>query len=333
MNRSTITTVTGKHVDPLHPAAQDLDMLDIAHALSLLCRGGGQTKTFYSVAQHSMACAEEANLRGHTSPVILGCLLHDACEAYLSAVTRPVKRELPQYLQAEKALQDAIFRRFIGRAMTEEEQKKIADIDDCMLSMEYHRLMPEELNGDYQRLKNPVVCRTALPETVRDRFLVFAAYGYEDFSVHSALEDEAETVLAACAPDTEPSAVRGTLWVMEHDADPIGCGYVDKATGKAVLRFASKTVHPVFPVFLRSAVLTAPSDENRCKDRRRCDGKPVRLTTTQDEVFFGIASHHSAEYCFHEFGRDEEALQIGCFIFYPQDIRDVQDWRITSALI
>ncbi len=72
MNRSTITTVTGKHVDPLHPAAQDLDMLDIAHALSLLCRGGGQTKTFYSVAQHSMACAEEANLRGHTSPVILG---------------------------------------------------------------------------------------------------------------------------------------------------------------------------------------------------------------------------------------------------------------------
>ncbi|MBQ5744231.1 MAG: hypothetical protein IIV82_04020, partial [Ruminococcus sp.] len=118
MNRSTITTVTGKHVDPLHPAAQDLDMLDIAHALSLLCRGGGQTKTFYSVAQHSMACAEEANLRGHTSPVILGCLLHDACEAYLSAVTRPVKRELPQYLQAEKALQDAIFRRFIGRAMT-----------------------------------------------------------------------------------------------------------------------------------------------------------------------------------------------------------------------
>ena len=305
MNRSTITTVTGKHVDPLHPAAQDLDMLE-----SLLCRGGGQTKTFYSVAQHSMACAEEANLRGHTSPVILGCLLHDACEAYLSAVTRPVKRELPQYLQAEKALQDAIFRRFIGRAMTEEEQKKIADIDDCMLSMEYHQLMPEELNGDYQRLKNPVVCRTALPETVRDRFLVFAAYGYEDFSVHSALEE-----------------------VMEHDADPIGCGFVDKATGKAVLRFASKTVHPVFPVFLRSAVLTAPSDENRCKDWRRCDGKPVRLTTTQDEVFFGIASHHSAEYCFHEFGRDEEALQIGCFVFYPRDIRDVQDWRITSALI
>ena len=55
MNRSTITTVTGKHVDPLHPAAQDLDMLDIAHALSLLCRGGGQTKTFYSVAQHSIS--------------------------------------------------------------------------------------------------------------------------------------------------------------------------------------------------------------------------------------------------------------------------------------
>lgn len=124
--------------------------------------------------------------------------------------------------------------------------EKIADIDDCMLSMEYHQLMTEELNGDYQRLKNPVVCRTALPETVRDRFLVFAAYGYEDFSVHSALEDEAETVLAACAPDTEPSAVRGTLWVMEHDADPIGCGFVDNETGRGGAAVRIKDGSPCF---------------------------------------------------------------------------------------
>lgn len=333
MRLSTITTVTGKHMNPLRPAAQDIDILDIAHALSLLCRGNGHIKSFYSVAQHSIACAEEANMRGHTSPVILGCLLHDASEAYLSDVTRPVKRELPQYLQAEEALQDAIFRRFLGRTPTEDEKKKIADIDDCMLSMEFHQLMPEELNSDYQRLKNPVVCRTALPETVRDSFLVLAAYGYEDFSVHSAFADETETVLAACAPDAEPSDMREPLWVMEQDADLIGCGFADKTTGKAVLRFAQETVHPVFPVFLQSAVLTAPLGESRYEDWRRCDGKAVRLTTTQNEVFFGVASHHAAEYCFHEFGTEEEALQIGMFVFYPRDIRDVQDWRITKALI
>ena len=88
---SYITTYTGKHFDPIQPEPGLFDLTDISHALSLLCRGNGHMKHFYSVAQHSIACAEEAKARGYSARVQLGCLLHDASEAYLSDVTRPVK--------------------------------------------------------------------------------------------------------------------------------------------------------------------------------------------------------------------------------------------------
>ena len=113
-NINSSAEFTGKHFDPMNPVDCEIDILDIAHPLSLMCRGNGHIKTFYSVAQHSIACAEEAFERGYTSIVMMGCLLHDASEAYLSDVTRPIKKDLPQYLQAEDRLQNAIWRRFIG---------------------------------------------------------------------------------------------------------------------------------------------------------------------------------------------------------------------------
>lgn len=82
--------------------------------------------------------------------VIAGCLLHDGSEAYLSDVTRPVKKELGYYLEVEERLQDMIWKHFIGRPLTEAEKKEIFEIDDQMLSMEFHQLMPEA--GNAQRV-------------------------------------------------------------------------------------------------------------------------------------------------------------------------------------
>ena len=67
--------------------------------------------------------------------VQLACLLHDASEAYLSDVTRPVKRELPKYLEIEEPLQEAIWQKYLGSALTEEENSQVFRIDDAML---YH---------------------------------------------------------------------------------------------------------------------------------------------------------------------------------------------------
>ncbi|WP_029007536.1 hypothetical protein [Azospirillum halopraeferens] len=94
-----MTTWTGRQVDPFALRPEDVDLRDIAHALSLQCRFAGHTSAFYSVAEHSvlvsMACPHEHALWG---------LLHDAAEAYLSDLPSPVKRRLPAFAEAESAV-------------------------------------------------------------------------------------------------------------------------------------------------------------------------------------------------------------------------------------
>jgi hypothetical protein len=74
-----------------------------------MCRANGHIRHFYSVAQHCLNCAREAQARGHSDAIQLACLLHDASEAYISDITRPVKRSLPQYTEIEDVLQSLIF--------------------------------------------------------------------------------------------------------------------------------------------------------------------------------------------------------------------------------
>lgn len=168
---SYITTVTGKHFFPLNPNRQDIDIEDIAHALSLICRANGHFRHFYSVAQHSIACAEEAIARGYSLEVTLGCLLHDASEAYLCDVTRPVKKHIPAYLKAEESLQKVIWKKFIGRELTEPEQNQVFEIDDHILSMEFHLLMPEDLNEDYRKLQSDCLCEFQDAQEVKAQFI------------------------------------------------------------------------------------------------------------------------------------------------------------------
>ena len=110
---SSIVTFTGKHFDPTAPEENLIDLSDIGHALSLICRGNGHVKYFYSVAQHSIACCREAQARGYSDRVQLACLLHDASEAYMSDVTRPVKALLTEYLKVEENLQNMIWNKYL----------------------------------------------------------------------------------------------------------------------------------------------------------------------------------------------------------------------------
>ncbi|MBR4658391.1 MAG: phosphohydrolase [Clostridia bacterium] len=168
---SCITTVTGKHFDPTEPNDGLIDIFDIAHALSLICRANGHFSRFYSVAQHSLACAREAEAREYSDDLVLACLLHDASEAYLSDVTRPVKALLPRYLESEEKLQNMIWEHFIWRGLTPEEKEKVFEIDDAMLSMEFHTLMPEDIDGRYAELVSDVDFSEKAPADVRDEFI------------------------------------------------------------------------------------------------------------------------------------------------------------------
>ena len=142
---STITTYRKLRFDPLNPAIETIDEYDIAHALSLLCRAGGHFAHFYSVAQHAINCASEAAARGYSRRVVLGCLLHDASEAYLSDITRPVKKHLPRYLEIEENLQNAIYRKWLTTPLTQEECALIREIDDTLLYHEFLNIMNEAL--------------------------------------------------------------------------------------------------------------------------------------------------------------------------------------------
>ena len=157
---SCITTYTGKNFDPLNVDESLLDIKDIAHALSLICRGNGHVQHFYSVAQHSLACAKEAKVRGYEKEIILGCLLHDASEAYLSDVTRPIKQELTYYLEVEDVLQNVIWKHFIQRDLTKEETKLVFEIDD-------------EINRNYLKLQRKVDLSFVAFETIENEFIEF----------------------------------------------------------------------------------------------------------------------------------------------------------------
>lgn len=136
-----ITTYTGIEFYPLDPRMQDISTKDIAHALSLLCRANGHYRHFYSVAQHSLNCAKEAKHRGYSKQVQLACLLHDASEAYIFDVTRPVKQGLHQYLEIEQHLQQFIYTFYGLSDLTQYEYNLIKEIDDDMLDYEMEILM------------------------------------------------------------------------------------------------------------------------------------------------------------------------------------------------
>jgi uncharacterized protein len=126
---------------PLDPVMEDIKIEDIAHALSLMTRANGHCKHFYSVAQHSILCFKEAKARGYSERVQLGCLLHDASESYISDLTRPVKRNLPEYFTIEEKLQNIIYERFGIGDLSEEERKQIEEVDDTLLHYEFEALM------------------------------------------------------------------------------------------------------------------------------------------------------------------------------------------------
>ncbi len=152
-----ITTGSKIHFTPLKPKKEQILIEDIAHSLSLMTRANGHFPEFYSVAQHCIHCYEEAVARGLGQRLELACLLHDASEAYIADITRPIKKNLPKYLVIEKILQDAIYEKFLGSKLTEEEHKLVSEIDDTLLYYEFEHYMGEKLQDSEPDMKSSPV--------------------------------------------------------------------------------------------------------------------------------------------------------------------------------
>jgi uncharacterized protein len=87
-----VETYTGGYVDISAPDPTDIRLVDVAHGLSQICRGAGQTARFFSVAEHALIVSRRLRELGHPPPVVFAGLHHDDPEAYLHDVTKPLKQ-------------------------------------------------------------------------------------------------------------------------------------------------------------------------------------------------------------------------------------------------
>lgn len=145
-----IQTFSGRKFYPLQPDWKQLDIRDIARALSMLCRYVGHVSRFYSVAEHSVRVSREIERRlveeqGYAEEdqfVLYNArwgLMHDASEAYLGDVSRPVKvqPELEGYRTKERVLQAEIVK-WCG--LQPSEPQIVQDVDTAILGSEARQL-------------------------------------------------------------------------------------------------------------------------------------------------------------------------------------------------
>jgi len=131
------TTYSGKKWYILEPRPEDVNIKDIAHALSLICRFGGHSRNHYSVGDHSVMCRIRAIELWPTDWMLqLHILLHDASEAYIGDMVRPMKETMPAFNALEDKTQTAIY---IGLGLpkpTDAEYTKIKRVDNELLMAE-----------------------------------------------------------------------------------------------------------------------------------------------------------------------------------------------------
>lgn len=160
-----IETYSGRMVDPTNMTMDDIHIIDIAHSLSMQCRFNGHCSKFYSVAQHSVLvsylCDRVDALHG---------LLHDASEAYLTDIPRPLKETgtMDNYRGFENKLQKSIFYKF---GLDESEPSSVKEADQVMLATEARDLMKFKDGWNLKFKPVPFVIDPLNPEDAKKIFM------------------------------------------------------------------------------------------------------------------------------------------------------------------
>lgn len=165
-NSAWIQTHSGRRFNPTNPYVDAIVIQDIAHALSMQCRFSGHCKKFYSVAQHSVLVSYICDSRD-----ALWGLLHDASEAYLVDVPRPLKKsgKFGAYIEFEAQMQEAICRRF---GLPLKEPPSVKKADTILLATEARDLM-SPLHPDWTQPVDPLpfIIKPWGPDEAKDMFM------------------------------------------------------------------------------------------------------------------------------------------------------------------
>ncbi len=123
---------SGKYFSVFEPDINVIDINDIAIGLSNSCRFGCQIERYYSVAEHSVLASRLVSPEN-----ALCALLHDASEAYLHDLPRPIKERMPEYRALENSLMKVIAQRF---EIPFPFPSEVKEVDDTLLNLEHMAL-------------------------------------------------------------------------------------------------------------------------------------------------------------------------------------------------
>lgn len=144
-----ISTFSGNRFWPLDPRPEEIHIEDIAHALSNICRYFGHCHAYYNVAEHSVILASYVPRH-----LALQALLHDAAEAYVGDMGRPLKDCLPEYVAIEQNIAKMIFEKF---RLPWPMNSYIKEIDNRILLDERAKLMvPSGWEWEYTKGLEPL---------------------------------------------------------------------------------------------------------------------------------------------------------------------------------
>jgi hypothetical protein len=140
MNRNChhwFTTYSGLKFYPTAPRPSEVKIKDIAHALACVCRFGGHTREPYSVAQHSVLVSKRLyNLAPNNIVLQLHGLLHDASEAYIGDMVRPLKVQIPYFMEVEEKLMATIYKGLKVPKLSHGEERLLKRADNELLMTE-----------------------------------------------------------------------------------------------------------------------------------------------------------------------------------------------------
>lgn len=175
-NETSFRLFGGSYFDFADPENSQFTIYDIAHSLSQTCRFGGQCPKFYSVAQHcclvSRLVPEYAQLDG---------LLHDAAEAFLGDVVKPLKNLLPDFLRIEKRVEQVVAQKFnlnypwsievkeADELLLKWELRDLFGLSDSFYEMPYWKLSAVQHKGYMQSLNKKIIPWT--PKKSAETFL------------------------------------------------------------------------------------------------------------------------------------------------------------------
>lgn len=151
-----IVTPSGITIDPATPRIEDINLEDIAYGLAKEERFSGNTFVPYSVAQHSVHVTDllssphfHSVLKPTSEGLIRAALLHDAAEAYLGDIVKPLKNLLPDYMELEGVWTEVIAKRF-GLFEFQFDDHRLKQADDILFQCEAFTLTaaPEKYGVD-----------------------------------------------------------------------------------------------------------------------------------------------------------------------------------------